>query len=213
MATFTVWGDSHTSYLKPTLEEGLATTGCWPSYAEGHELTLAGGWAKAGATSADILANVYEIPADIAIIMVGTNDITDDVPNAVTAANIHAIGLATGADRVLVLANPPRTGGRATKQKNLNTALAATFGIPEGWDFYDPWTVQRAADGTWSKASYTVDGLHATRGVYEYMGLEMGGAIPDVLATPGTLPASRATLSALAAQVAALTPCACTQSQ
>lgn len=191
MATFTVYGDSHTSYQKASLEEALQSNGCWVNYATSPGLTLVGGWVKSGATSEDALANVYYQHSDICVVMLGTNDVTDNFPVEKTLANIRAIGEGSGAERVLVLANPPRSGGRADSQVALNESIRSRFRGREGWDFYDPWVVQRAADGQWSKSSYTVDGLHATRGVYEYMGTEMGERIPFVLQVPNRLPASR----------------------
>lgn len=183
--TFGVYGDSHTSYSRPSIEDARDNTnGSWTTFAEAPCLTFTGHWASAGAKTCDALPHVTANHDDVLVVMLGTNDVTQNVATEVTLAHLREIATTSCAKRVLFLANPPRDGGRAASQQSLNSSIQALADESPVWHFYDPWTLQRASNGTWSQARYTTDGLHATRGVYEYMGIEVRPVIESLAVTP-----------------------------
>lgn len=70
-----VVGDSITDADSPDLAGGEVGPASWVSYAVGTEIELVGGWARWGATTAQMVDGVREpFEADVLAILAGTND-------------------------------------------------------------------------------------------------------------------------------------------
>ena len=154
---FAAFGDSITRF-----ETNGGDTASWTHQVPVEGLTFAGGYAKDGGTSTQVLAGAGRLDADAAVCLVGVNDIYQQatygtLPLATTLANIEALEAKVNADNFLLCKLAPydlHPGPTAT----MNLALAA-LAADRGWPLLDPFGAYRTAAGTWSPgASY--DGVH-----------------------------------------------------
>jgi lysophospholipase L1-like esterase len=172
-ATFGTYGDSHTAFVRKTLQEGRAANGSWTNFASSNAVSYAGYWAKSGATTEDMLKQVRCHHDDFLALMIGTNDITRGWSTARSQAAIVSIAKRSCAEDVVLLALPPRAGKHAPSHLGFNKSLAA-LASSRGWLYFDAWTALRAKNGTWLHGSYSPDGLHASRAIYEAAGRAIG---------------------------------------
>src|SRR5699024_6264776 len=105
--TIAVVGDSITVGSDPTFAPGQVSEDSWVRYAVGDPVELAGGWARWGATTAEMAAAADPVPADVLVIMAGTNDLAAGTPTAQVARSLEQIVAEVGADEVLLCAVPP----------------------------------------------------------------------------------------------------------
>ena len=105
--TFAAVGDSLTEADSPNFAAGRIGEQSWILHAEAAGLDFAGGWARWGAPTSLMAANVRPVDADVLVVLAGTNDVARGVPFAETAANIASIVAAAGPERVVVSAVLP----------------------------------------------------------------------------------------------------------
>jgi lysophospholipase L1-like esterase len=134
----------------------------------------AGGWARPGATTADMLAHVEPVPeADAVVILAGTNDVALGIPFPEIADNLCAIAARVGASRVIVSSIPPLA--RIPDAPRAFNARLEALASEQGWEFVDAAAGLREGAG-WAEGM-TVDGVHPTpRGQRV-----LGAAIRDAL--------------------------------
>ena len=157
--TYVAVGDSITAGMAPWTDS-LSVPGptSWLNGETATRLVRVGGWAVPGTSTEEMRANVVSTPADVLVLLAGTNDLARGVPWAATEANLRAISATSGARRTLLVAIPPSNtdpGAHAAFNARLS-GLASR----EGWRFVAPWT-SVAANGTWVDGS-SVDGIHPT---------------------------------------------------
>jgi lysophospholipase L1-like esterase len=135
---------------------GVLGTGSWLSSTVAEEVTFAGGWARGGATTADMLAAAGPVDADVLVVLAGTNDPPAGISGEQTAANLRALVARMGVPRVVLSAVPPRDAvpGMAVDTNRVLADLAAA----EGWTFADPMAAVRAGD--LFTPGMSDDGLH-----------------------------------------------------
>lgn len=128
-----------------------------------------GGYAQSGYRSDQVLAQIKAVPtADVLVIELGTNDVNQQIPADTIIANLQAIIGKVDAHRTLITALPPSDitggGGWGTNRNQaailFNRQLAIWAGY-HGYVYFDPYIVDREADGTWT-AGTDVDGVHPT---------------------------------------------------
>ncbi|BDI22830.1 SGNH/GDSL hydrolase family protein [Herbiconiux sp. L3-i23] len=151
-------GDSLTAVLGKRFAEGEIDPSSWvPVFLE-SDVRFVGGWALAGATTADMRAAVAEQDADLLIVMAGTNDVLTDRPLDDTLADIDAIVDRVGAAQVLVSAIPPIDFMPGAAEA-FNDALEETAEA-RSWTFADPFAALRV-NGAYREGT-TLDGIHPT---------------------------------------------------
>jgi lysophospholipase L1-like esterase len=163
--TVAAYGDSITAWID---RNNVAVLSTWPNHlGAGVRFEPAQGWAKGGAKIAEMVENVTPVSADVLIIAAGTNDEGDrwGTPMEDRLAGIDQIVTKSGAKRVILDAVPPRNstgalGGNPVWATDWNAQLKA-LAAARGWDFFDPWSFLRAADGQYV-AGTTVEGVHPT---------------------------------------------------
>jgi lysophospholipase L1-like esterase len=135
---------------------GVLGPGSWLSTTVADEVTFAGGWARGGATTADMLAAAAPVAADVLVVMAGTNDPTAGIPGEQTAADLRTLVARMGVPRVVLSAVPPRDAvpAMAVETNRVLAELAAA----EGWTFADPMALVRAGDVF--APGMSDDGLH-----------------------------------------------------
>jgi lysophospholipase L1-like esterase len=155
--TFAYAGDSTTAM--PT---------SWMHQVKDTTLTNVGGFAKGGYTSTQVLENIQPGTADVLVIMIGVNDIPQQIPTSTTLANIEAIvAKFSGAKDVLVAAIVPsnltNSGidhlNRQELGAQLNESLRS-FAVSHGWYFGDPDTDFRRANNAYKLHANISDGVH-----------------------------------------------------
>lgn len=174
--TFAVVGDSITAW--DPANAGIAP---WQVSAATLPLEFVGGWAVAGATTAQMLAeSAGQLPeADVLVIMAGTNDLLPEVTDhrpASTLVRIDAIVRGSGATRVVLSAVAPNNL-RPDETAMLNAHLRALAQLRQ-WTWVDPWVAVRTADGTYI-AGATTDGIHPRSATARRVGIAMHTAIVD----------------------------------
>ena len=175
-------GDSITEADSEDFDQGDIGPGSWATYADGPGVKVTGGWAHAGATTADMLAGVaddvaagaVEAPPDMLVLMGGSNDIDDGVPIPTILDNLTSIAKTLGADRVILSTVPPEAAVQSVVDE-LNARLPA-LAAQEGWQFTDPMVDVRAADGSWLPGMST-DGVHPTQRGARLIGRRLGAAV------------------------------------
>jgi hypothetical protein len=177
--TFAPVGDSNTSAITNSLQEGLQA-GTWVSQALAPQygLGLRGGWAKRGATSADAAANVTAWRPNVAVIMIGTNDLQLNWTYSIWSiaqANILTIASTVGAGSVVLSELPPLN--RYPRSELLFNQHLVVLAKAEGWTLVDPWASFRAANGTWKHSSDAQDGVHGTLATWDVVGDRLGASI------------------------------------
>jgi lysophospholipase L1-like esterase len=144
----------------------------WVSGETAERLVGRGGWAVAGAITADMVSNVGRTPADVLVLLGGTNDLTRGIDWETTAANLATISTSVGARSTLLVAIPPNDALGQGQRADFNARLAALAGR-QGWRFLDPWG-SIAVDGRWQVGA-SADGIHPT----PLMAQAIGRAISD----------------------------------
>lgn len=162
--TYTVAGDSIT---------------CAPYGWDAHQpepdgYVRVGGYCAGGKTSGQVLEGVCEahVDADVAVILVGTNDLRFGISMDTVIANVKTTAAALDARSVLLVAVPPSNLtaygtakiNRASQAVVLNRRLS-TLAVEKGWLFTDPYITYRRMDGTWANGAAVADGVHPTDAV------------------------------------------------
>mgnify|MGYP000052913798 CR=1 FL=1 len=153
-----VVGDSISEADSRDFSAGLLGPGSWVSHAVGDDLRFAGGWAVSGALTSQMARGAWRIPADVLVILAGTNDVARGLPFPTCAANLHSIAGTVGVARVVVSTIPPidYAPGLATGYNELLRSFAAD----EGWEFVDAMAGIRSGDRFADGMSW--DGVHPT---------------------------------------------------
>ncbi|WP_175486553.1 SGNH/GDSL hydrolase family protein [Geodermatophilus poikilotrophus] len=149
------FGDSITQ-ADGDVPAGELGPGSWLSTAVTDGVVFAGGWARGGATTADMLAAAGPVDADVVVVLAGTNDPGADITAAETAANIRALVDLVGVEQVVLSAVPPRDEAPEIAVAT-NEALAG-LASESGWHFADPMAGVR--DGDRFAPGMSTDGLH-----------------------------------------------------
>jgi lysophospholipase L1-like esterase len=135
---------------------GVLGAGSWLSATVADEVTFAGGWARGGATTADMLAAAAPVDADVLVVLAGTNDPPAGIPGERTAADLRALVARMGVPRVVLSAVPPRDAAPAMAVET--NRVLAELAAAEGWTFADPMALVRGGDVF--AAGMSDDGLH-----------------------------------------------------
>jgi lysophospholipase L1-like esterase len=182
-------GDSITEMDSPDFDAGDVDQSSWAWWAAGDGVDVLGGWAHAGATSADALAEVQPMQADTVVIMLGNNDVDWTVPTQKVLDHIVAIAGVVGVPRVVLSAVAPEDG-LGPEVADLDVALAG-LAADQGWQFVDPMTDVRDEDGDYRDGT-TLDGVHPTEEASARIGVALHEAIldPDDVSTPAPVPPS-----------------------
>jgi hypothetical protein len=179
-----VVGDSLSAGRSMFLGNGLDDES-WMTYAQGDGLVFAGGWARAGATPADMAAAITPIDdVDVVVVLAGTNAVRRGLTVAEQTAAYDRIVATVDADRVVVCAIPPypRDG---SAQRTYNRELR-TLVLQRGWEWADPWTTARTGQ-EWAQG-FSADGVHPA-GPAQYAVL--GKAIREIVLGTRTVQAAQ----------------------
>jgi hypothetical protein len=117
-------------------------------------LELTGGSALPGATTAQMLAGLHRVDADVPVVLAGTDDLQLAVPWEIVRDKLLAIVATAGV--------PERLRALAGEQD---------------WRLVDPWTAVRS-DGAWVPGT-TIDGIHPTAEVADRAGRAIRAAVLD----------------------------------
>lgn len=182
---FEVVGDSITADHAYPEQVGRRIVGerSWAAFAQQPGTAFVGGWARGGATTAQMLAGFNPVPADVLVMIAGTNDIKAGVPFEQIGENMRSIVAAAAVPRVIVSSVPPRDEfSERTIEYN---AWLHGFVAEQGWGWIDGARGLRADDqpGRYAEG-LTYDGTHPSR-----EGAEILGAA--VLAALGTQPTAQ----------------------
>lgn len=129
----------------------------WMTYARGHGVEFAGGWARAGARPEQMAAAVRPVgEVDVLVVLAGTNAVLHGETVADVSDSYEQIEGTIDADRVLVSAIPPYPR-YAEAAAAYNRDLRA-FTEQQGWTWIDPWTSAREGDA-WVDG-FSQDGVH-----------------------------------------------------
>lgn len=176
--TFAAVGDSLTEADSPDFAAGRIGEQSWILHAEAAGLDFAGGWARWGAPTSLMAANVRPVDADVLVVLAGTNDVARGVPFAETAANIASIVAAAGPERVVVSAVPPVDGtagpGAPDAYADFNARLE-DFVRDRGWEWTDAAAGLR--DGGRFRPGMSYDGVHPTEAGAKVLGEALAEAI------------------------------------
>ncbi|MFC7406007.1 SGNH/GDSL hydrolase family protein [Georgenia alba] len=165
-------GDSITEARSPDFAAGDLNDLTWVSHAVGDDLELAGGWARGGATTAEMAAHVTPVDADVLVVLGGTNDVWQGLTadgHAETLANIRRVVDTVGADEVVLSAIPPLDRMPAAAAA-LNTSLE-DLAHDSGWHWVDAPAPLREDDRF--VPGLARDGVHPTREGAELLGAEL----------------------------------------
>ena len=157
-----VVGDSITEADSPDFDAGDIGPGSWAAQADKSGAAVVGGWAHAGATTADMLAGLRpRNPArtDVLVLMAGNNDVDQHVPAPLIEENLRRIAARVPAQRVVLSTLAPENAV-ATAVQQVNSQLPA-LARAEGWCLVDPMRAIRAPDGKYLPGM-TSDGVHPT---------------------------------------------------
>lgn len=166
-------GDSITEANSPDFPAGRYGSGSWVSHLA-PEITVVGGWARGGASTADMVANVQEAPeGSVLVLLAGSNDIAASLPFEETAANLEAIVDKVAVEDVLVSAVPPRDMDPASVTR-FNEELE-DLAESQGWEFTDPTSGIRNGDRY--APGMTSDGIHPTEAAAAVLGENLSEAL------------------------------------
>lgn len=170
-------GDSITDADSPDYAAGALGPESWVSHTVGEEVAFVGGWARWGATSAEMAEGAGQVDADLLVVMAGTNDTGTGAPFAETARNITAIVQAIGADDVLLSGVPPidASPGAAVELNEQLESLAQE----QGWHWVDAGAAVRTAEDTFAPGMAS-DGLHPTERGAARLGEVIGAAVREI---------------------------------
>jgi lysophospholipase L1-like esterase len=159
-------GDSITEANSPDFDSGDIGSVSWAWYTSLAPVRVLGGWAHAGATTADMLVGVSELradstlpSADVLVLMAGSNDVDAGVPFADSADHLRAIVQDVGISRVVLSTIPPEDAV-SDDVRAFNAQLPA-LARSEGWQLVDPMTGIRDDGGHYARGM-TDDGVHPT---------------------------------------------------
>jgi len=172
-----VIGDSNTTGLSGTLEQGVAAGTAYVAQLEDPGVEFVGGWAHDGASSELMARQVPAVPdVDVLVVMAGTNDAAQGIDASRRAAALDNMARTVAADRTVLLAVPP-IDVRPAQAIDLNAELKA-LAEARGWGFHDPWVDLRTPEGTWAEP-YRLDGLHTNAAGYTALGDDMGDFLSE----------------------------------
>lgn len=154
---------------------GVLGRASWLSTAATDGVVFAGGWARPGATTADVLAAVGPVDADVLVVLAGTNDPGRGITPTGTADNLRGIVERVGVDDVVLSSVPPRDADPAVAVAT-NEALAG-LAADEGWVFVDAAAGVRTGDRF--APGMTTDGLHPTEAGAAAIGTALRRAVLD----------------------------------
>lgn len=185
--TFAVVGDSITAdHAYPDqVARRIVGERSWAAFAQQPGTAFAGGWALGGATTAQMLEGFQPVPADVLVMIAGTNDIHAGVPFEQIGENMRAIVAAADLPRVIVSSVPPRDDFRErTLEYN---AWLHDFVAGQGWGWIDGARGLRDDNqpGRYAEG-LTYDGIHPSRAGAEVLG-------SAVLSALGTQPTAQDT--------------------
>jgi lysophospholipase L1-like esterase len=170
--SFAAYGDSISEGNSPSFVDGKFGSLSWPKYV-GTGFTFAGGWAKGGVQTDEMLAHAKPVKADVLVLLAGANDYAHDVPFEVTTANLDGIVKATGIKRVVVSAVPP-SDLRPADAIAFNESLK-DLAAERRWEFIDPMGPLR--NGNNYAAGMTRDGVHPTEKAAKLIGEGIAAAL------------------------------------
>lgn len=168
-----VVGDSITQGTGATFAPGEVSEDSWVSYAVGSPIELAGGWARWGATTAEMAAEATPVDADVLVIMAGTNDLAVGTDPDQVAAGLQRIADQVGVEQVLLCGVPP-IDARPEAVPPFNEFLVETAET-NGWAWVDPAAGIRS-DGTFAPGM-SVDGVHPTQAGATQIGTQVRDAL------------------------------------
>jgi lysophospholipase L1-like esterase len=172
-----VVGDSITEADSPDFDAGDIGPNSWAAHTDGSGATVIGGWAHAGATTADMLAGREQrttSPIDVLVLMAGNNDVDKQVPAAVIEEDLKRIAARVPAHRVVLSTLAPEDAvASAVQQVNSQLPMLAQA---EGWQLVDPMRAIRDANGNYLPGM-TSDGVHPTRRAAALIALSLRGAL------------------------------------
>ncbi|GAA4286187.1 hypothetical protein GCM10022262_05460 [Georgenia daeguensis] len=172
-----VVGDSITEADSPDFDAGRLGPQSWVHHAVGDGVVLAGGWARWGATTAQMAAAVEPVEADVLVIVAGTNDVGSGEPAECTRDNLRRVAEVVGAQRVVLSAVPPIDAAPHLATE-LNVELE-DLAAEERWEWVDaPAGLRQGGRFAEGMAS---DGLHPT----EAGARVLGEAIREVVLDGG----------------------------
>lgn len=167
-----IFGDSISEANSPDFGSGRFGSTSWASYL-GEDFAFAGGWAKSGATTADMLEHAEPLTADVVVVLAGTNDYASGVPFTETAENLDSIVTAAAVERVIVSTVPPNDidpeAATAFNERLVAHARA------RDWFLVDAMAGLRSGDRF--APGMTSDGIHPT----EAGAKSIGAAIADAI--------------------------------
>lgn len=164
-----VVGDSITVGSNPTFAPGEVSEDSWVSSAVGDSIELTGGWARWGATTAEMAEAAGPVPAEVLVIMAGTNDLAMQVPTAEVAANLERIVAAVGAQQVLLCGVPPLD--HAPEAVPPFNEFLEQVADQHGWAWVD--ASRDVRSGNEYAPGMSTDGVHPTRAAAELLGAQV----------------------------------------
>jgi lysophospholipase L1-like esterase len=176
-----VVGDSITEMDSPNFEAGVIGPNSWASYVQDSDATVVGGWAHAGATTADMLAALdatSPLEADVLVIMAGNNDVDQHLSTAEILDSLKQIAGMVQADRVVLSTLAPEDASVASAIQEVNSELPA-LAQEQGWQLVDP--MQDVRDGEEHYLpGMTDDGVHPSSPAAGIVGRALHGALTMV---------------------------------
>lgn len=167
---FAAFGDSITAVWMPTPDPSTYTGYSWIPHLDGSKFEHVGGYAHGGYTTAQVAANATAVECDLAVIMLGTNDVGPPpwgTEWSIVRQGLIDIVVKSTAPRALLCAAPPRNddapAGTAEAQRTLeHNERVRLLALDMGWEWVDPWFTVRAPSGQWAHHTLTDDGIHPT---------------------------------------------------
>lgn len=170
--SYAAYGDSITEGNSAAFVEGEFGSLSWATYM-GSRFKFAGGWAKGGVQTNEMLANAKPVKAEVLVLLAGANDYAHDVPFEVTAANLDGIVKKTGIKRVVVSAVPPSDElPQAATAFNVSLKKHAAA---RKWQFIDPMGPVRNGENYAPGMSH--DGIHPTEKAAKLIGEGIAAAL------------------------------------
>lgn len=185
--SFAVVGDSITAdHAYPEqVARRIVGQRSWAAFAQRPGTAFVGGWARGGATTAQMLEGFTPVHADVLVMIAGTNDIRAGVPFEQIGQNMRAIVDAADVPRVIVSSVPPRN--EFPERTLAYNAWLHDFVASQGWGWIDGARGLRdhAQPGRYAEG-LTYDGTHPSREGAQILG-------SAVLAALGTQPTAQDT--------------------
>lgn len=167
-----IFGDSISEANSPDFNSGRFGSTSWASHL-GEGFAFAGGWAKSGAKTANMLDKAAPLSADVLVVIAGTNDYASGVPFNETAENLDHIVATAGVQRVIVSTVPPNDiDPEAATGFNERLAVHARA---RGWVLVDAMAGLRSGDRF--APGMTSDGIHPTEAGAKTIAIAIAGAI------------------------------------